>query len=60
MDVRHSWMTRLLKSGVDPITIATLAGHVDTSMLARQYQHVAQDPVFLREKLRAANGEGVA
>ena len=51
---RHAWMTRLLQEGIDPITVSTLAGHVDTSMLARQYQHLAQDPKHLLSKLRRA------
>ncbi len=41
--LRHAWMTRLLKQRIDPITVSTLAGHVDTSMLARIYQHLSQD-----------------
>ena len=45
--LRHAWMTRLLKQGVDPITVSTLAGHVDTSMLARIYSHLAQDANYL-------------
>lgn len=49
---RHTWMNRLLEAGVDPITIATLAGHVDTSMLARTYQHVAQNPEHLLKALQ--------
>lgn len=48
---RHSWMTRLLKSGVDPITVSTLAGHVDTSMLARVYVHFSNDADHLRNSL---------
>lgn len=51
---RHAFMTRLLQEGIDPITVSTLAGHVDTSMLARQYQHLAQDPKHLLSKLRRA------
>lgn len=51
---RHAWMTRLLKAGVDPITVSILAGHVDTSMLARQYQHLAHDAGHLLEKAKLA------
>lgn len=49
---RHAWMTRLLQEGCDPITTSTLAGHVDTSMLARRYQHLAQDAKHLLAKVR--------
>jgi integrase len=52
-NLRHTWMNRLLESGVDPITIATLAGHVDTSTLAKTYQHVSQNPTHLLKALRA-------
>jgi integrase len=53
---RHTWQTRLLKKGVDPITCATLAGHVDTSMLAKTYAHLSQDPAYLHAALRRASG----
>lgn len=49
---RHSWMTRLMKRGVDPITVSTLAGHVDTSMLARVYTHFSNDMDHLRTALK--------
>lgn len=52
--LRHSWMTRLLKAGVDPITVATLAGHADTSMLSRIYAHIQNDDDHLRNALRRA------
>ncbi|MCY2967401.1 MAG: site-specific integrase [Planctomycetota bacterium] len=53
---RHSWMTRLLKGGVDPITVSTLAGHVDTSMLARVYAHFSNDTEHLRSSLNRGTG----
>jgi integrase len=49
-------MTRLLKSGVDPITVSTLAGHVDTSMLARVYVHFSNDADHLRSSLMRGVG----
>lgn len=49
--LRHTWMTRMLKKGNDPITVATLAGHNDPSMLARVYQHVGQDTDHLHAAL---------
>lgn len=54
--LRHAWMTRLLKQRVDPITVSTLAGHVDTSMLARIYQHLAQDADHLLSIAKKAGG----
>src|SRR5262249_10090619 len=43
---RHSWGTRALQRGVDPLTVAILMGHADPSMLAKVYQHLAHDPDF--------------
>ena len=53
---RHAWMTRMLQSGVDPITVSTLAGHADTSMLARVYAHLAHDPKHLLAKVQKGAG----
>ena len=44
---RHSFATRMLTAGVDPMTVATLLGHADTSMLGKVYQHLAQCPEHL-------------
>jgi integrase len=55
-NLRHSWMTSLLKAGVDPITVATLAGHTDTSMLARIYSHIQNDTEHLRKALDKLRG----
>ncbi|MBA3727227.1 MAG: tyrosine-type recombinase/integrase [Armatimonadetes bacterium] len=51
VDFRHSFVTRLLKEGVDPITIGALCGHADLSMIARVYAHVHQDAEHLRKAL---------
>lgn len=51
---RHAWMTRMLMADVDPITVSILAGHVDTSMLAKQYQHLAHDADHLLGKVKQA------
>jgi integrase len=53
---RHSWATRALPRGVDPLTVAILLGHADPSMLAKVYQHLAHDPDFLRNAARKAVG----
>ncbi len=49
---RHTWITRMLKAGVDPLTLATLAGHVDTSMLTRIYAHISADTSYLQKAVR--------
>lgn len=48
---RHSWLDRMLKSGVDALTCAILMGHRDPSMVAKTYQHLAQSPDYLRAAL---------
>jgi integrase len=47
-NLRHSWLDRALKSGVDALTCAILMGHRDPSTLAKVYQHLAQSPDYLR------------
>ncbi len=54
--LRHSWLDRMLKSGVDALTCAILMGHRDTSMIARTYQHLSQSPDYLRAALKKAAG----
>lgn len=54
--LRHSWMNRLLKNGVDALTVAFLAGHKDPSTLAKVYAHLSQDPKYMLEQAkRGAN-----
>ena len=50
---RHSFAQRKLLEGVDPITVATLLGHSNLSMLANQYSHLMKNPEHL---LKAVNG----
>jgi integrase len=50
--IRHTWMNRLLTSGVDAMTVAILAGHKDPSTLAKTYQHLSQNPQFLLDQVR--------
>lgn len=50
-DFRHSFVTRLLKAKIDPITIGALCGHVDLTMIAKTYQHVSEDAVHLKNAL---------
>lgn len=55
--IRHSWATHALERGVDSITVAVLMGHSDTSTLARVYQHLTQNPEFMREQATRAVGK---
>jgi integrase len=54
--LRHSWLDRALKSGVDALTCAILMGHRDPSTLTRVYQHLSQSPDYLRNAARRATG----
>ena len=52
---RHSWATNaLVDGGVDPISVAHLMGHRDTTMVSRVYSHIAKNPDFLRLQARKA------
>ncbi len=53
---RHTWMNRLLTSGVDALTVAILAGHRDLSTLARYYQHLSLNPKHLLAQAKKAVG----
>lgn len=50
--IRHTWMNRMLTSGVDALTVAILAGHSDPSTLAKCYQHLSQNPRYLLEQAK--------
>jgi integrase len=54
--LRHTWMNRLLKRGVDALTVAFLAGHSDPSTLAKFYAHLSKDPRYLLEQVKRAAG----
>ncbi len=49
--IRHSWITRALMSGIHPITVSVLAGHLNLHMVASRYQHLSKHPDFLLEQL---------
>jgi integrase len=52
VDLRHSFVTRLLKANVDPITVSALCGHADLSMVAKVYAHVHRDSEHLVKALK--------
>jgi integrase len=54
--LRHTWLNRALKAGIDPLTAATLMGHKNPGTIAKVYQHLAQDPEFLARQARKVNG----
>jgi integrase len=53
---RHSWCTHALERGVDAVTVATLMGHRDTTMISRVYSHLMQRRDHLRDAVRKAAG----
>lgn len=57
---RHSFATRMLTAGVDPMTVATLLGHADASMLGKVYQHLAQRPQHLLAQLNQVPSVAIA
>jgi integrase len=44
---RHTFATRLLTAGVDSLTVSTLLGHVDGTMLAKVYAHLQANAAHL-------------
>jgi integrase len=54
--LRHTFATDALVRGVDAITVATLMGHQDTTMVSRVYQHLPQKVEHLQKMLMKATG----
>jgi integrase len=52
--LRHAWLDRALKAGVDALTCAILMGHRDPSTISRVYQHLSQSPEYLLGAARKA------
>ena len=50
-DLRHGYVTKKIKAGVNHMVIAPAIGHKDGSMIGKVYSHVAQDEAHLREAL---------
>lgn len=52
--LRHSYATHQLQTGTDAVTVATLLGHSDTSMLAKVYANLS--PEYLAAKAKRNDG----
>jgi integrase/recombinase XerC len=52
---RHTFANRPLQSDVDSLTVSSLLGHVDGTMLAKVYSHLNQQGEYLQDKLRTAS-----
>jgi integrase len=50
--IRHTWINRMLTSGVDALTVAILAGHCDAGTIAKTYQHLSLNPTHLLNQVR--------
>jgi integrase len=51
---RHTFATRMLLADVDSVTLASIMGHRDTTMLSRVYAHLESSPEQLRSILAGA------
>ena len=58
--IRHSYATRMLEAGCDHLTVSSLLGHVDGTMLAKVYQHLGQKTDYLRQELLRVSNAGTA
>lgn len=54
---RHTFATDALLRGVDPITVAELMGHSDTTMVSRVYQHLRQNHAHMKAAALKAVGQ---
>jgi integrase len=53
--MRHSYIHHgLTKGKVDPVVMATLAGHADTTMIVKVYGHLLKDTKFMRDAAKKA------
>lgn len=46
---RHGFATALLRSGVDPVTVAELGGWADVSLVLKTYGHAMKDPTLVNK-----------
>lgn len=49
---RHSWCHRMLKAGVDALTVSVLMGHAGLNMTVSVYSHLSHAPQYLLESVR--------
>ena len=54
--IRHTWATEAIERGLDLVTIATIMGHKDLSMLMKVYQHIKKKQEHLRSAVHQAIG----
>jgi integrase len=54
--LRHTYITEALERDVNPVTLAVLVGHRDTTMICRVYQHLTRKPEHLRAAAIKATG----
>ena len=47
--LRHTYVTEGLIAGVDSVSMAVLVGHSDPSMIAKHYQHLAENPQYMKQ-----------
>lgn len=52
--IRHSFCHRLLRAGVDALTVSNLMGHSGVSMVVEFYSHMNHAPEYLRDSLNKA------
>jgi integrase len=50
-DLRHGYITKKIKDGVNHMVIAPAVGHTDGSMIGKVYSHVSEEEQHLREAL---------
>ncbi|QDT53610.1 site-specific tyrosine recombinase XerC [Caulifigura coniformis] len=53
--VRHTWITNALLNGVEPLTVATLAGHVNINMIWSTYQKLSMQQDHMRAAAEQAS-----
>jgi site-specific recombinase XerD len=56
--LRHTWITSMLKLGVDSHTVAKLAGHANTRMIDKVYSHIADDSAYMLKQAKRRNQSG--
>ena len=57
-ELRHAFATNGIVNGVDPVTLAELMGHRDTTMISRVYGHLANQTDHLAAAVVKAAGTG--